>query len=226
MFASRRPVLRWVSCVLMLIAAVHIIHGAPDAARVQLRPGAVKNLRPGTLLVASRDLPDPNFTDTVVVLAQFSEKDGAMGLIVNRQTSVPLSRVVPDLKGRADMSVFLGGPVSADSVLALARSARPIADSQHIADDVYLVTSAESLEAQLQAGEGREHVRIYLGYCGWAPGQLERETIAGGWHVLPPDPAVVFDADPDSVWERELKKSEGLMARLPIPTRPVAPLAN
>ena len=181
MFASRRPVLRWVPCVLMLIAAVHGVRGASDVARAQLRPGAVKNLRPGTLLVASRDLPDPNFTDTVVVLAQFSEKDGAMGLIVNRQTSVPLSRVVPDLKGRGDMSVFLGGPVSADAVLALARSARPIADSQHIADDVYLVTSAESLEAQLQAGGGRERVRIYLGYCGWAPGQLERETIAGGW---------------------------------------------
>ena len=44
--------------------------------------------------------------------------------------------------------------------------------------------------------------------------------------MLPPDPAVVFDADPDSVWERELKKSEGLMARLPIPTRPVVPSAN
>ena len=104
--------------------------------------------------------------------------------------------------------------MSADSVLALARSARPIADGQHITADMYLVTSAESLEAQLQAGGGRERLRIYLGYCGWAPGQLERETIAGGWHVLPPDPAVVFDADPDSVWERELKKSEGLMARL------------
>ena len=173
----------------MLGAAVHIVRGAADVEHVQLRPGPVKNLRPGTLLVASRDLPDPNFTDTVVVLAQFSDKDGAMGLIVNRQTSVPLSRVVPNLKGRGDMSVFLGGPVSADSVVALARSAHPIADSQHIAADMYLVTSAESLEAQLQAGGGRERVRIYLGYCGWAPGQLERETIAGGWHVLPPDPA-------------------------------------
>ena len=187
----------------------------------------MKNLRPGTLLVASRDLPDPNFIDTVVVLAQFSEKDGAMGLIVNRQTSVPLSRVVPNLKSRGDMSVFLGGPVSADSVVALARSAHPIADSQHIAADMYLVTSAESLEAQLQAGEGREHVQDLSGLL--RVGARAARTRDDRWRmarVLPPDPAVVFDADPDSVWERELKKSEGLMAWLSIPTRPVVPSAN
>jgi putative transcriptional regulator len=220
-----RPAVCWMACALLLGAASHVARGSAGVERVQLRPGPVKNLRPGTLLVASRDLPDPNFTDSVVVLAQFSDKEGAMGLIVNRQTSVPLTRVVPDLKTHGEVSVFLGGPVSADSVLVLARSTQPIADSQHVVADLYLVTSRETLEAQLQSG-GRERVRVYLGYCGWAPGQLERETIDGGWHVLPPDPSVVFDADPDSVWERELKKSEGLMARLPFLTRPVVSLAN
>jgi putative transcriptional regulator len=182
----------------------------------------LKNLRIGTLLVAERDLPDPNFTQTVVVLAQFDDKDGAMGLIVNRQTSVPLSRVLPDLKSRGEITLFMGGPVSADSVLVLARSAHPIAGSKHIAADLYLVTSREALEAQLQSGGGRDSVRVYLGYCGWAPGQLERETVAGGWHVLPPDPGIVFDADPDSLWEREVKKSEGLMARMLLFVRPGA----
>ena len=109
-FARLRPAIRWLTCALVLGAAVHIVRGAPEVERVQLRPGPVKNLRPGTLLVASRDLPDPNFIDTVVVLAQFSEKDGAMGLIVNRQTSVPLSRVVPSLKNPATCQCFSVGP--------------------------------------------------------------------------------------------------------------------
>jgi len=217
---ARLTALRWLTCALLLGAAARTVYATADISRVQLRSGALKNLRPGTLLVAERDLPDPNFTDTVVVLAQFDDKEGAMGLIVNRQTSVPLSRVMPDLKSRGETTVFLGGPVSADSVLVLARSAHPIAGSQHVAADLYLVTSRESLEAQLQSSGGRERVRVYLGYCGWAPGQLERETVAGGWHVLPPDPGVVFDADPDSVWEREVKKSEGLIARLPTFLRP------
>jgi putative transcriptional regulator len=208
------PAIRWVTCALLLGAAARTVSGTADISRVQLRSGALKNLRVGTLLVAERDLPDPNFTQTVVVLAQFDDKDGAMGLIVNRQTSVPLSRVLPDLKSRGEITLFMGGPVSADSVLVLARSAHPIAGSQHIAADLYLVTSREALEAQLQSGGGRDSVRVYLGYCGWSPGQLERETAAGGWHVLPPDPGVVFDADPDSVWEREVRKSEGLMARM------------
>jgi putative transcriptional regulator len=205
--------------VLLLAATAGAVHGTAQIERVQLRPGALKNLRPGALLVAERNLPDPNFTDSVVVLAQFDDKDGAMGLIVNQQTSVPLSRVIPDLKSRADATVFVGGPVSGDSVLVLARSTRPIDDSQHIVSDLYLVTSRQSLEAQLQSG-GRERVRVYLGYCGWSPGQLEREIVAGGWYVLPPDSGIVFDPDPDSVWEREVKKSEGLMARLPILIRP------
>ena len=214
------PATRWLTCALLLWAAARTVYGTADISRVQLRSGPLKNLRIGTLLVAERDLPDPNFTQTVVVLAQFDDKDGAMGLIVNRQTSVPLSRVLPDLKSRGEITLFMGGPVSADSVLVLARSAHPIPGSQHIAADLYLVTSREALEAQLQSGGGRDSVRVYLGYCGWSPGQLERETAAGGWHVLPPDPGIVFDADPDSLWEREVKKSEGLIARLPTFLRP------
>ena len=86
---------------------------ATTGAGVQLRSGAVKELAPGKLLVAVRGLPDPNFAETVILLAEHSG-EGSMGLVINRRTDVPLSRVFPDLKpGKASSSaLYSGGPVA------------------------------------------------------------------------------------------------------------------
>ncbi len=185
----------------------------PSALAAQLMAGEVRALAAGKLLVASRDLPDPNFSETVVLLAQLTA-EGAMGVIVNRETTVPLSRVLPAMKMPGGAFVFIGGPVEADGVVALARSARPLEQSQHVFSDVYLVTARAPLEARLASEAGRDRLRVYLGYSGWERGQLERETLHGAWHVMPGDAAAVFDDDPDSLWEREIKKTEGLLARL------------
>jgi putative transcriptional regulator len=192
----------------------------PYIAAPQLRRGAVKALAEGKLLVAARGLPDPNFSETVVLLAQFGP-EGAMGLILNRRTSVPLSRVFPKLTPRTgDASVlFVGGPVAADSVLALVRSTRAPKDSKPVVDDVHVVASRESLESQLSANADPSRVRVYLGYSGWGPGQLERETLLGSWHVVRAERGVVFDPDPAGLWEREIEKTGGLLASSGYPSR-------
>jgi putative transcriptional regulator len=205
-----------VACVALAMQRVE-----PRARAAQLVPGEIKSLAAGKLLVASRDLPDPNFSETVVLLAQVTA-EGAMGVIVNRQTTVPLARVLPEFKPPSDAVVFMGGPVEADGVVALARSASPLGDSRSVFGDVYLVTARESLEAQLAAGVGRDRLRVYLGYSGWDRGQLESETLHGAWHVMPGDAAVVFDNEPDSLWEREIKKTEGLLARWSLRPSPAA----
>ena len=80
----------------------------------------------GKLLVASRDLGDPNFAQTVILLVHYSGDQGSVGLVLNRRTDVPLSRVFQDLKeakGRMD-PVYVGGPVELDTVLALLKTSR------------------------------------------------------------------------------------------------------
>src|SRR4029077_519578 len=80
----------------------------------------VDKLAPGRFLVASRDLGDSNFAQTVVLLVQYGDEQGALGLIVNRRTDVQLSRVledVPEAKNRTD-PVYVGGPVEQNSVMA------------------------------------------------------------------------------------------------------------
>src|ERR1700676_3254870 len=93
--------------------------------------GQVDKLAPGTFLIASRDLGDPNFARAVVLLVHYDDENGALGLIVNRRTDVPLSKVFAELKeakGRTD-SIYIGGPVETGSVLALLKSASKLKDA-------------------------------------------------------------------------------------------------
>jgi len=172
----------------------------------------VKELAAGKLLVAARGLPDPNFAETVILLAQHSG-EASMGLIINRRTDVSLARLFPKLKQPQGQpsALYVGGPVSPDGVLALLRSAVPKANSRRVLDDVYMIATPEALEAPIMAGVGQSHFRVYLGYAGWGPGQLERETTQGAWHVFRADTAVVFDPDPDTLWQRQVRRTEDRM---------------
>src|SRR5579864_2107868 len=178
--------------------------------------GQDATLAAGKFLVASRDLGDPNFSETVILLLRYDEEQGAMGLVVNRRTEVPLSRIFQDLKGgkgRTDQA-YMGGPVEPDNVLALLKSGAKPEEAQRVFGSVYLVSNKALLEKALadKAEPGVFHV--YLGYAGWGPGQLEHEVELGAWHILAPDAASVFDGDPESVWPRLIKRTEMRIAEL------------
>lgn len=172
----------------------------------------VRELAPGKFLIAARNLPDPNFGDSVVLLAQYGE-EGAMGLIVNVRTEVPVSSVLGDVKGASGRSetVFFGGPVARNGVVALVRSGSGVTEGRRILDDVHLITTREPLEALLTSGAGGDELRVYVGYAGWGAGQLEDETLRGSWHVVSADADLVFDAEPASLWRRQINRTERSM---------------
>ena len=187
--------------------------GAQGPHPAPLRRGAVKELAAGKLLVAARSLADPNFAETVVLLAEFSDK-GAMGIILNRQTDLTLTRIAPALKlpDSHPMLVFFGGPVAVPGVLALVRAASPLAGTRRVFGDVHLVNTREVLEQTIRAGADSNRVRVYVGYAGWSADQLNTETAGGAWHVLEGDGGIVFDPEPDSAWERQIRRTEALQA--------------
>jgi putative transcriptional regulator len=182
------------------------------------------DLGAGKLIVASPDLPDPNFAKSVVLLVQYDE-DGVVGLILNRRSKVPISRVLDELAGakkRADL-VYAGGPVGRTDVLALTRS-RPSGDAKRVFGDVFLVSTREDMEKTFAAATDADGVRVYLGYSGWTGPQLEHELELGAWFIFQGSAKAVFDSDPDSMWERFIRQTEfrvasGLGAR---PFRPRA----
>jgi len=180
-------------------------------------PAQSDDLVAGKFLVAGRNLGDPNFSETVVLILRYDEDQGAMGLIINRGSDVTLSRVLHELKEAKDRSdtVYVGGPVETENVLALLRSPDPPSDAQRIFSSVHLITTKDALEKALSEKLEPANFHVYLGYAGWGPGQLEHEISLGAWKILPPDAGSVFDADPDAVWPRLIRRTETRIARGP-----------
>ena len=184
------------------------------ACSALLLPGqSTHDLGVGKLLVAKRDTPDSTFAKTVILLVRYTH-GGTVGLMLNRRTEVPISRALDPLKGasgRSD-SVFAGGPIELPNVLALLRSNAMPDGAEHVTGKVYLVPTGALLEKTLAARPDPADFRVYLGYCGWAPGQLENETSRGIWEVLNSSADIVFDSEPETLWSRLIERAEQRIA--------------
>ncbi len=183
------------------------------------------DLRPGALLVAAPVLIDPNFADTVVLILD-ADDNGALGIVLNRPTGVPVIEVLGDWSDVVTEPVVLyrGGPVSTDGALAVGRLA-DLADQpvgwRAVVDDLGIVdldTPVELVDGSLAS------MRIFAGYAGWAAGQLEGEIDEGSWYVVPSEPTDVFRTDPTDLWRDVLRRQPGELAW--VSTRPVDPGLN
>lgn len=157
----------------------------------------------GKLLVASRELQGPTFAETVVLLVHYDD-DGAVGLIVNRPMSITPAIALPRLPMLADYRgpLYLGGPVDRRRILALQRSKQPRDTAAMVFGDVYVRPLDEALLAEPLGDSSR--LRLYVGYAGWGPGQLDEELARGSWHVASASEELVFSDAPDTVWRRLL----------------------
>jgi putative transcriptional regulator len=164
-------------------------------------------LAPGVILVADKQLEDPNFAKTVVVIADHSD-EGTLGLVLNRRSELPLNEVLEKWKeaSRVKDPVFVGGPVGRGGMFALLRSKTPPEGAKRVIGDIHLVTDRDGLAPHVSEGPAR--VRVYAGYTGWAADQLESEIESGGWHVLAANPRLLFDDDPDTLWLRLSRNAE------------------
>jgi putative transcriptional regulator len=171
------------------------------------------DLATGKLLVASPDLPDPNFAKTVILLVQY-DADGVVGLILNRRSKVPISRALDGLAGAKDRPdpVYAGGPVERTDVLALVRSRLASGDAKRVLGDVFLVSTKEGLEKTFAAATDADSVHVYLGYSGWTAPQLEHELDLGAWYIFPGSAKAVFDSEPDALWPQLIRETEMRMA--------------
>jgi putative transcriptional regulator len=168
----------------------------------------------GRFLVASRDLSDPNFEQTVVLLLDYGP-EGAMGLVVNRPTKASVSQVLPRLEEVQDVNevVYMGGPVDPESVMMLLRSPNEFKGSRRVFEDIHFSQNADLLRRFAAAESDDTSFRIYVGYSGWGPGQLESEIEAGGWLVVDADSELVMTEEPSATWRRLIPAPRSLQAR-------------
>jgi putative transcriptional regulator len=185
----------------------------PAAAAPDARPPGYGPAR-GMFLVASRDLVDPNFSESVVLLLEYDAK-GALGLIVNRPTKVPLTNLLPEvdeLRERADI-VYVGGPVSKNRIVLLMRSDRHPQGSGRVFADTYVSSSMTTLRQVVSTAGESGTFHAYVGYAGWGPGQLDQELSRGDWFLSPADESLLFDRDAEEIWPELIEKNSGHWVR-------------
>ncbi|GGV88608.1 MULTISPECIES: YqgE/AlgH family protein [Streptomyces] len=178
----------------------------------------------GRLLVATPALADPNFDRAVVLLLDHDE-EGSLGVVLNRPTPVGVRDILmpwAGLAGEPDV-VFQGGPVSLDSALGVA--VIPGDEGPLGWRRVYGAIGLVDLEAPpelLAAALGS--LRIFAGYAGWGPGQLEAELTEGAWYVVESEPGDVSSPRPEHLWRAVLRRQRSELAM--IATYPDDPSLN
>lgn len=162
-------------------------------------------LSEGVFLIAGRNLRDPNFNKTVILITDFNEM-GTTGLIINKPTDILIDQVLPQFSQRESITRYLniGGPVAINtfSLLVRSREELPVSGSKHITDDIYLVNTMEMLNLIPDQDKGKTYFKLYLGYAGWSPGQLESELLRGDWHLWRADADLIFDTDHGEIWQQ------------------------
>ncbi|MER7415175.1 YqgE/AlgH family protein [Micromonospora peucetia] len=167
----------------------------------------------GRLLVATPALKDPNFDRTVVLLVAH-EPGGALGVVLNRATEVPVADVLGDWSdlARDPAVLFEGGPVQPDSAICLARMRHPV---QRLKGFHQVSGAVGTLDLSVEPGrlrEGITGIRVFAGYSGWGSGQLEQEIEDGSWFLLDALPGDAFVDRPDDLWPMVLRRQGGMMA--------------
>ena len=167
----------------------------------------------GSLLIAAPQLLDPNFRRTVVLIADHGE-EGAMGVILNRPSGMTVADAAPDLEPMVGPGtpIFSGGPVQPTSGVVLAEVAEA---DEPVFGDVVLVPGLGELADVI---DGAGSIRVFAGYAGWGPGQLDGELEREDWYLEPALASDVFSEDPEALWGSVLERKGGqyaLLARLP-----------
>lgn len=179
-------------CAFWLCAATHAAAQGPN----------------GVFLIAKPGLTDPNFRETVVLVTQ-AEDFSTVGVIINRPTALKLAQILPDDfdTGNYADAVYSGGPVMRQALVAVFESdAAPVAAAFHVLRNLYMSMHPENLRRLLTAGDRR--YRIYAGFAGWAPRQLESEFNREGWFALPADEDMVFRQDTSGLWQELLERAQ------------------
>jgi putative transcriptional regulator len=168
-----------------------------------------KKVGAGQMLLAEPFMLDDNFRRAVVLLCDHSVENGTVGIILNKPINLRMNDVMegfPDYTGR----IFLGGPVSTDSLMFLHTNG-DIEGCNKLNEGLYWGGNFEQVKAMLQSGALNEkNIRFYLGYAGWSSDQLTEELKDNSWIIAKAEAAHIFKANEENLWHDILHSLGGV----------------
>ena len=167
----------------------------------------------GRLVVASPAMLDPNFARTVVLLIEHGE-EGALGVVLNRATPMPVAEPLPAWHEHAAEPpvVFFGGPVQRQSAICLGQSDVPTRSAGWA--PVFDTIGTVDLNEAPSDVPGVKRIRVFAGHAGWGPLQLEDEMDEGAWVICDARADDVLDPEPDLLWDRIVERQPGVVPLL------------
>jgi putative transcriptional regulator len=170
----------------------------------------------GQLLVATPALREPTFARTVIALLEHGASTGALGIVINRPVDAPLADLVPAVADVATppATVFDGGPVAPQTAIALGLAApgadpegwSPVATGLAGGQGIPPLVTVDLDHDPVLLATSLTALRLFVGYAGWSPGQLEGEIASGSWYVVDRLPLDCFAPAPDRLWSMVLRR--------------------
>jgi len=158
----------------------------------------------GQLLVASEEMKDPRFIETVIYLVRHNA-EGTLGLVINRPMAKgPIDDLLkgfgaPAKDSKREGIIHYGGPVGTRQGFVLHSDDVKLEDTLVVKDGIAMTSDVKMIEA-IAAGRGPKQALVMLGYTGWAPGQLTAEIKNQAWFLIPADKTIIFGKDADKKW--------------------------
>lgn len=178
----------------------------------------MENLDAGNLLIADPFLKDPNFMRTVVFLTEHAE-GGTVGFVLNRQYENKLSELIPEIFDE-NLPVYYGGPVQMNTIHFLHSYPNEIPGGVEVIDGIYWGGDFDSVIALVNSGEvDVNRIRFFIGYSGWASGQLDAEMSEKTWLTTPAVKELVFHQKAEEIWKDSIRHLGGeyeMMINFPI----------
>ncbi len=196
---------------LLRIAILCLLFGALGSSH-NVRAAERESFLTGQLLVATAEMQDPRFAESVIYMVKH-DAEGAMGLIINKPIAKGLIDDLLKISGEETKAsqkhivIHYGGPVGQRQGFLLHTDDHSIDSTMKVSNGIAMTADIKMLEA-LASGKGPRQSLFMLGYAGWAPGQLEAELKTNSWFTLPSDKPLIFGGDADKKWRQAMDKRQ------------------
>lgn len=168
-------------------------NAATDGA--QLPPDSTASF----MLIASRDLKDQRFSETVILVTRLRHKI-PIGVIINLPQQMTLDKIHPQIPEAETLKLYAGGPVNPKQVSYLFMSDKNVKGALQISEQLYFSNDIPMLSRLLSGELAHQGLRVVNGYSAWSPKQLANEVGRGDWYIQPIDEEVIFNLAPEKIW--------------------------